>query len=69
MLSLMLFSRQQGRLLDGVRNRLQTIAYFKTLLNFQNDGFESKFYLLLEKQQHSLKQFCLKLHSSLNNVV
>ena len=26
-------------------------------------------YILVEKQQHSIKQFCLKLHSSLSSVV
>ena len=57
-------------------NRLQTITYFKTFksliykwLNFKNDGFDSKFYFLVEKQQHSIKQFCLKLHTSLDNIV
>ena len=48
-------------------NFKQCLIY--TWLNFQNDGFDSKFYFLVEKQQHYIKQFCLKLHSSLNNVV
>ena len=63
---------------DEVRNRLKTIAYFKTnfkqslihnWLNFQNDDFDTKFYFLVEKPQHSIKKFCLKLHTSLDNIV
>ena len=48
-------------------NFKQCLIY--TWLNFQNDGFDSKFYFLIEKQQHYIKQFCLKLHTSLDNIV
>ena len=48
-------------------NFKQRLIY--TSLNFQNDGFDSKFYFLVDKQQHYIKQFCLKLHSSLDNIV
>ena len=50
-----------------LNNFKQSLIY--TWLNFQNDGFDSKFYFLVETQQHYIKQFGLKLHSSLNNVV
>ena len=40
-----------------------------TWLNFENDDFDNTLYFLNPEYEHFIKQFCLKIHSSLNNIV
>ena len=59
------FRLQRLKLSERVRDILKRLfieqCLIYTWLNFHNNGFDSKFYFLVEKQQHSFQQFRLKL--------